>query len=553
MTFPVKRSLRDNSLSSVFILGGSLAVIFFIIVFGIRVLDPRYDAWLFHGRNREDLIQHYLGWLLYRNSDWHFPITLIDNISNSEKIPVVYMDSIPLFAIIAKVFSPVLPDTFQYFGIYGVMCYFLMGGFSAVTVFRLTDDGAYSVLSSLLMSASIPMIFRTFWHTALGAHWIVAASLYLLLVNDKKSTLRSSVYWGALAFFAVSLQAYFLPMVFISLIFTALSDIVINGKGTWKRSLINIASFFASMLLTAWILGFFYGSVSNVGDYLGYYSFNYNAFFNTFGYSLLFKGLPLFWIGQYEGYAYPGACIYLLFLISVISRSRAKDRQQLFPREKRSLLIMYAMVFILFAGSNVLTFGEDYILIPMPKPILDIWQLFRSSGRMIWPVFYLLICLILVSFCRSFKDRRVRYVIIILCLVCHFVEFSPFIRAVHRQYYPRYESYRPLEDPSWDTIASRYGNIYICFGSQNMYLDSNLKMECLELTYFACEHDMAMNTTYLSRDNTDQINEETIRMVASGTLPDDTVFVFIDKDDTMGMELNFYELDGILVGTKDPL
>ena len=143
--------------------------------------------------------------------------------------------------------------------------------------------------------------------------------------------------------------------------------------------------------------------------------------------------------------------------------------------------------------------------------------------------------------------------IIILCLVCHFVEFSPFIRAVHRQYYPRYESYRPLEDPSWDTIASRYGNIYICFGSQNMYLDSNLKMECLELTYFACEHDMAMNTTYLSRDNTDQINEETIRMVASGTLPDDTVFVFIDKDDTMGMELNFYELDGILVGTKDPL
>ena len=553
MTFSLKKTIRDNSLSSVFILGGSAAVIFFIIVFGFRVLDPQYDAWLFHGRNREDLIQHYLGWLLYRKSDWHFPITLIDNISSSGKIPVVYMDSIPLLAVFFKIFSPVLPATFQYFGIYGLICYFLMGGFSAITVFRLTDDKSYSVISSLLMSASFPMIFRTFWHTALGAHWLVAASLYLLLVNDKRSALRSSVYWGVLAFLAVSIQAYFLPMVFISMLFAVILDLVLNGKDRWKKALLNIAVFFASMLLTAWLLGFFYGSVSNVGDYLGYYSFNYNAFFNTLGLSLFFKGLPLFFVGQYEGYAYPGLGVYVLFILSLIFRLRSKDKSRLFPRDKSALLVMYAIAFVVFAGSNILTFGEQYILIPIPQMILSIWQLFRSSGRMIWPVFYLGICLILVAFCRSCKDKRIKTIVIVLCLACHFVEFSPYIRAVHRQYYPRYETYSPFEDDAWDTIASSYDHIYICFGSQNMYLDSNLKKECLEVTYFACEHDMDMNTTYLSRDNTEQVNEEARRMISSGALPEDTVFVFLDKEDTMGMDLNFYELDGILIGTVEPL
>ena len=50
-----------------FLLGGGV----FIAVYGIYVLNPQNVRWLIY--EGEDLAQHYLGWVGYRNSDWFFP------------------------------------------------------------------------------------------------------------------------------------------------------------------------------------------------------------------------------------------------------------------------------------------------------------------------------------------------------------------------------------------------------------------------------------------------------------------------------------------------
>lgn len=84
---------------AIMLLSGLIGAILFMLIYGVKILNPTYEDWLFEGG---DLTQHYLGWIFYRRSDWHFPLGLIDNILGNIKISVMYTDSLPLFAIFFK-------------------------------------------------------------------------------------------------------------------------------------------------------------------------------------------------------------------------------------------------------------------------------------------------------------------------------------------------------------------------------------------------------------------------------------------------------------------
>ena len=65
---------------------------------------------------------------------------------------------------------------------------------------------------------------------------------------------------------------------------------------------------------------------------------------------------------------------------------------------------------------------------------------------------------------------------------------------------------------------------------------------------------MSINVTFYARDNySESVKADVEAMFASGELPDDTVFVFFDGEERPEADLNYYELDGILIGTKEVL
>lgn len=79
----IKKALSyTNKLWVIMLLSGLIGAILFISIYGVKILDPTYEDWLFEGG---DLTQHYLGWVFYRRSGWHFPIGLIDNILGDKK------------------------------------------------------------------------------------------------------------------------------------------------------------------------------------------------------------------------------------------------------------------------------------------------------------------------------------------------------------------------------------------------------------------------------------------------------------------------------------
>lgn len=132
------------------ILSGLIGMSVFVIIYGYKVLNVTDDTWLHASWLHNtwlypsgDLTQHYYGWVSFRNSDWTFPLGLFNTLSYPNYASIMFTDSIPLFAIIFKAISFILPETFQYFGIFGLMCYVLQGIFAFTLLRKFINNKFY--------------------------------------------------------------------------------------------------------------------------------------------------------------------------------------------------------------------------------------------------------------------------------------------------------------------------------------------------------------------------------------------------------------------------
>ena len=214
-----------NSSFFIFAYGGFLGSLFFLCFFGTNILDFTYTDWLMTGG---DLSPHYLGWRFFRNSSWYFPFGLIDNIVYPFKVSVIYTDSIPLFAVFFKLLSPILPENFQYFGLFGIMCYALQGGIGALIIKKIGGNTGQSITGSLFFTFSTVMIWRLYIHTSLAAHFIILLCILVYLQYDTYSFKKQIFSWAWLLALSVSIHLYFVPMVMIFMFFCLLQKCVLT-------------------------------------------------------------------------------------------------------------------------------------------------------------------------------------------------------------------------------------------------------------------------------------------------------------------------------------
>ena len=97
----------------------------FLLVVGISTLNVQNIAWLSKG----DALFNYVGWEIFRQSPWTNPIGLNPNYGLEFGSSIVYSDSVPILAILFKLFSSLLGHPFQYFGIWLLLCFILQAFF----------------------------------------------------------------------------------------------------------------------------------------------------------------------------------------------------------------------------------------------------------------------------------------------------------------------------------------------------------------------------------------------------------------------------------------
>lgn len=644
-------------------ISGLLSAGLFLLIWGYKILNPFYTSWLLAG---SDLTQHYIGYALYNNAPFSPMIGMMNNAVYPFSISVMFTDSIPIAAILAKIISHLTGCDIQYFGLWGLLCFVLMGVFSCILVRKYTSNHIISILASILFTLSPIMIYRVFWHTSLSSHFILILCLVLIAYRKEKlnTAAKCLLYWGIIGFLCAMIHLYFLPMCgmlllcFVGFLIcdkyfdhprkntinqsvqppnVALNNTEENQNITLNCSKENqnislnssilskiissITGFLSTTLAATWWLGGFSSPVNSGSGGLGYYSYNLSSIFNPMGWSFLLKYYPLYADGQYEGFAYPGfgslmlmmfavilVIVILLFnvyfsLTNSIRLGKASDKAnktiqvdnnfdnstadngakyKIFEHYKFNLQTLYLstkskfpyiitvaitiIILTIMAASNYVTFGTRLLFeIPLTDSIRHIWEIFRASGRLIWPAVYLCLFIALIIIIKFMPQRAVK-IAILASVVLQLVDLSTMIRIKHNDFVKISDTYYSntgsdytfdnginysynLDEKFFNEIVKNRQSKHIVLLDRDNF-DFN---QMYSFALFAAKNDLTINDYYFARG----LNFSTYDVAKDFfNHPDDKTIYVISKKSMGELEeydLNYYEFNDYYVGLKTPL
>lgn len=512
-----------------------IAFLAFWNIYGLQVLDPAYHDWLL--TNGGDDIQHYVGADAFRRSSWTFPIGNMDTLNYPDHVSVIFYDAIPLCALITRIFHSILPPDFQYFGIWGLLCFILQGLFAVKIMRKFTGTPLILILSAMLFIHAPVMVFRIFGHEALGAHWLILWTALLLVYYEEKYNKFSAAVTliALLGFITPFIHMYFFPICGIVILCWCVYDFLNTKK--ILRPLIAILCYTACAMLAVFLLGGFDTDRLGAGG-LGTFSLNLNAFFNSMDHSAWVKTLR-FTQGQQEGFAYLGlAQLCLIVMITILLFTEYKEK---LTADKKKLLAVLCVsaICILLSLSNVISFGDRILLtIPLPAAVERLISTFRSTGRFIWPVYYLLMIYPVAAGSKYLKPRTVT-VLLLVCFLCQRIELAPL--------YSRNMDNRTLSFPEknvkWNEIIDTQNIQHLVIIGD----PGSTRGKFYQMGTLAAKRKLTMNRFVTAHNDNlydQQAAAEAIRSRAEGNL-----FIFLEEIDCVSYpQLRFYLLDDFIIG-----
>lgn len=548
-------------------------------------LNPFRVDWLLpFWRGNIDSSQHYIGWEFFRQAPLlQWPPGKSPNLGPTGGSGIALTDSLPLFAFL---FKPLLHWTsrpFQYFGMWILMC-FVLQAVSAWKLITIWIKKWEQALLAVLFICLTPMFLdRMTWHFALAGHWLLLASLFLMFTQD--FNIRK---WLILGIAATLIQPYLAIMVSILYLLTLLAQTDRIKQVSWIA--FRTTTFGAIIFVTGWLSGLFQFGLGAAGSSgFGRYSANVLTWvdpgftwFNRFTWS---RVVPDQWQGdgQYEGLGFLGAGLLLVAIVVwavLIFRSTWLRRallvippvvapvlwgntgaiqfklcvlfgvlvgiilvavhSQIAVAKSRTLVYLCGLGFLsLGAISNVVFIGDVSIgSFPIPSLLEQLFSIVRTSGRLLWPVTYLLVCVIIVSLSRNLR-RYIATAVLFFAFSFQIHDSSDAI-AITRESFNRGSAPESLVSPLWETLGSRYSKVAILLPNDApMLYPTNPDWWPPDYSYlwrdvglFAVRHNMQLNSFYFSRAPTKTLESDSKILKASimsESLDLDTLYLFIDS------------------------
>ena len=411
----------------VFTLGALIGLAVFGFLYGFEIVNPTYTDWIWHSETH-DTAQHQLGWEFYRAESSG---GMIKRLAPPTGLSMVFMDVIPLVALMVKPLAGALPANFQYFGLWGLGCYILMGGLGALLVdavwrrTRLAKSAglprhwlAVGAGASLFVFSPI-VLARSFYHPALAGQWIILLGILLVIETPRlKSAGHLTAIWAAVLTGAILIHPYFLPMMGVLMVLSVVRLIDRQGWRGWHRwralAIMTIVPAVVAVGIFYLVGGFSLGTGAEVYD-LADKGFNLLSFANPLGHSILpafpnrsTSGETMMWLGL-------GVWLMLL-LVAWLWRGNYRAawlRLRQYQRRHRWMCrvgLAVSILLLLFAvGVRIDVGPATLVQYSVPKPIYELWSAFRASAREAWVFYYTTILLAGYLFASGLTKWRERH------------------------------------------------------------------------------------------------------------------------------------------------
>ncbi len=404
-----------------FTIGAAVGILFFGLYFGLSIVNPGYTDWIFYSVTH-DTTQHFIGWEFFRSDSTG---GVINGLAYPVGLPITFMDSIPLLAFPFKLIAGILPANFQYFGIWAISCYVLMGGFAAVIIEKVWRKVfpakqlsiwkiSFVAAGALIFVLSPMVLARTLYHPALAAQWLIL--LGFILIWDAKYFSKKWKFifiWSVVLIMSVLIHPYFLPMMGAMMLVAGLNNI---DKISW-RSIFSLAikivlpAIFAIVVFWA-IGGLSLGSGAEVRD-LSEKGFNLLSFANSSGYSSLIPSYANA-SSSPESMMWLGVGIWLAII--VVIAGHAKNAKLIVKKMihryrlhlgRNNLIVMIAVGLLIFSIGVRVDLGPITLFqYNVPDKIYEIWSAFRAAAREAWPFYYLAVLLTIYGLARLVNNAN---------------------------------------------------------------------------------------------------------------------------------------------------
>ena len=476
----------------------SLGLASFLLVSGHLILVGSNIQWL--GGNL-DPAQHYLGWALFRDGPWTFPLGLNPNNGLEFSNAIVFSDSLPLFAILFKSLAHFLPYPFQYFGLWTLLCFTLQAWFAWKLLGLISNNTTLKIFSLSLFIFSPPMLARIGLWTSLASHFLILAALYL---NFRPSQKNRFFYWLILILISALIHFYLLVMILILWIASLLDGFIIKKNYSITGLLATVSIIFLALICVLWQAGYFSIDAGS-GKAGGYGAFRLNllALFDSREWSYILPNIPM-QIDFSNGFNYLGlgalvGLIYILldYFFSVFfgpARPNHKSTSGIDLGFRNFPFLYLSFIFLTFFSiTNVIAIGSWEYVIPMPEQIVSAASFLRASGRMFWPVFYFILFLIINYIQKNYQKSFAITLLGVLCVI-QIVDTSagwrPIRYSLSHERYPNSQS--PLVSPVWNDFGAHYKKL-------ERYPVQNQSEDWQIFASFAAQNSMGTNSVFLAR------------------------------------------------------
>lgn len=476
----------------------------------------------------DDMLVHFLGWQLYRNDDWSWPLTMTSRLQYPIETSIVYTDSFPLLSIFLKFISPILPKIFIWHGLVAILSCSLQFYISS-RIFRMLrpNNAFFAILGGVFFVFSTALAYRLLKHYALTSHWLILWSLYLIL--NPKLDKKAPYYNLLIIFLAAGTHAYILIMNLILSIGLLYRHLFFE-----KQKVLFLIKHTILVLATLGLSAYFFGYFSMVGGVgafgWGYFSMNLDSWFNPMGFGLLTPNLPLGPRQPEEALQYLGLGIIIALVAAIYNYFQQRVSQT--PLLKSSYLGLAISISILFmlSLSTVVMLGS-YALFDITNwfdnnSVQNFFSMLRASARFGWPIFYLIMIFALIS-CYDLLNRRFTHKVALLLmaglLTIQIIDLIPMRNAIH------HNIDKNLERPAWDSdFTSSWwqtlGNYQHLYFFDKIDKDINGYPIYFKLGMLADKYNLKLNRFYLARGTNPYIYQQ-LNEFANGNIDNQGVYI----------------------------
>ena len=475
---------------------------------------------------RADLITALSGYWAFVQDDWTLPLFSVRKLGIPHGINIIFTDSIPCAALLGRLVFRATGHLVNLYGAWTALCVALLPASLTALCYTLGARSIAAALAATMIGLSVPSFWFRWGHLSLMAHFEIVLAL-LLYFSTRQKMHPGRFLAAACALMLLSLWTHSYIFLMVSGVITATVGQRWSDGHIRLRGAAGLLTVIAVVAIGGVVLsGHLSGSGSLSAEGFGFFSMDVLSPVVPQMSGLLPSTRDRLFLGaggQYEGYNYLGAGALLLVAFMAMIYTRRGEMAAAW-RRTAWLIGLLAVYFLLAVSSEVYIGGVKVASLPVPRGLMWLLEIVRSSGRFFWPVLYVLVAAAIASCAVRRKPEAV--VLLLVASALQWVDVAPLRLAVARSIAAKPSP--PLALDAWGALIANHKAVIVlpsfaCLADRYAWNGA----AAVELQLLAAKAGVGINSVYAGRYWKDcQAERANIRLVPA---EEDKLLVYLNE------------------------